>query len=79
MPRYPQWDAAKLQLSGTSQVIGGETYKIVIALNGYEPVSASGDCHIQIAEDRRLAILSIDRAANGEVGWRVGFKRERQV
>ena len=33
--KKPQWNASKKTLSGTSSVIGGQPYRITLALNGY--------------------------------------------
>lgn len=37
LARLPQWDEQKRELSGASRVVGGETYRIVLALNGWRP------------------------------------------
>jgi hypothetical protein len=78
MTRYPVWDGARKKLSGTSRVVGGETYKIVIALNGSEIAGASArgaKASIQLSDRKNdLAVLSIDCANNADVDWEVNFK-----
>ena len=38
----PQWDAEKNTLSGTSKVIGGQTYQVILAGNGYQRCIGNG-------------------------------------
>jgi hypothetical protein len=71
-----KWDASGKVLSGTSRVVGGETYKLVIATNGYRPVS----CKTENAKgettkgaDANLIVLAIDKTENGTVKWSVVF------
>jgi len=71
MAAYPTWDGDSCELSGASRVVGGETYRVVIALNGYRVVGASAGCRIEASRDGKLAILSIDRPGNGTVHWKV--------
>jgi hypothetical protein len=77
MAKYPVWDGSKNQLSGTSRVIGGETYRVVIALNGYRPGRATAKgakVSIEVTDRKNgLAVLSIDRAGNTDVEWVVSF------
>ena len=78
MSRYPSWDGAKHQLSGVSKVVGGETYKVVIAVNGHRlaGVKAHGaKASIRMTDGSHgLALLSIDKEENGETEWTVSFK-----
>lgn len=72
------WDRAAKRLSGASKVVGGETYKLVIATNGRKPVSCSAPgARAEIAmvngEAGAIAVLSIDRAENATVDWSVSF------
>lgn len=70
----PRWDASRLTLTGTSRVVGGETYRVVLALNGYRPVSASEGCKLRPLGDG-LAVLDIDRPRNTVVRWTARFAR----
>ena len=72
-----KWDASAKVLIGTSQVVGGETYKLVIAVNGYLPVfckaeNAKGEM-IKNA-DSNLFVLAIDNPYNGAIEWSISFK-----
>ncbi len=75
MTVLPEWHAGKKELTGTSKVIGGETYKIVIALNGYRPKSGSaGNAKTEIEiMNNGLAILSLKSETNQDVGWKIVF------
>jgi hypothetical protein len=78
MIQLPVWQADKNVLAGKSKVIGGETYKIILALNGYQPVSVSAKNakgKIEICDiERKLAIVSLTSKTNEEVEWKVVFK-----
>jgi hypothetical protein len=72
------WHPATRTLSGTSKVVGGETYKLVIATNGRKPVGcavqgAKAEVKLNAPESDSIAVLSIDRADNGTVDWSVSF------
>jgi hypothetical protein len=41
------WDGGKKQLRGISAVVGGETYRVIIATNGRKPVAAAIDDSIE--------------------------------
>jgi hypothetical protein len=74
------WDPATRTLSGTSKVVGGETYKLVIATNGLSPVGCSAEgakaeVKMNAPEAAGIAVLSIDKADNGSVDWSVSFQR----
>jgi hypothetical protein len=77
MTKYPEWNGSKKQLSGVSKVVGGETYRVVVALNGFEALGANArgaKASIQTTDKKNgLAVLSIDRAENGDVEWTVDF------
>ena len=78
MTRYPSWNASKKELSGISQVVGGETYRIIIALNGFKPVKASAiraRASVKVMDGMKgIAVLEINRSENGEVAWGVRFR-----
>ena len=74
------WDPATRTLTGTSKVVGGDTYKLVIAANGHKPAScsaqgATAEIKVINAEAGGIAVLSIDRAENGTVDWSVSFTK----
>jgi hypothetical protein len=79
MTGLPVWDENKKTLTGKSTVIGGEEYRVVIALNDYKP----GKCHavnagtkIELVDNEHdLAVLSIVGEKSGEVEWNVAFKK----
>lgn len=75
----PEWNAPRLCLTGTSKVVGGETYKVVIALNRYRPTGCSGQaakCRVErLQGSGDIAVLSIDSPKNTTVGWEVSFAR----
>jgi hypothetical protein len=80
MTILPRWQDDSNTLSGTSKVVGGEIYKVVIALNGYRPGScsaknANADFEI-IDNDRGLAVLSLISEMSREVEWKVVCKKQ---
>jgi hypothetical protein len=79
MPGRARWDATDLVLSGESDAIGGETYKIMLATNGYKPVSAEaahGRASLKAVPGAEgLAVLSIDCPKNSAVAWKVMFTK----
>jgi len=75
LEKYPVWDPAKHELSGVSRVIGGETYRVFIALNGYNPLKAAEGCEILPTGEDGLAILSIRRPRSEPVRWTVHFAK----
>jgi hypothetical protein len=78
MTEKPLWDGARGTLSGKSNIIGGEDYKVVIALNGRKPAGckASGSVsRIDLTDkDNDLAVLTIRSKKNSEVEWSVSFR-----
>ncbi len=58
-------------LRGKAKVVGGDTTRIVIALNGGTPVAATG---VNISADGKLATLALDSNKSESVQWRVRFK-----
>ena len=65
-----------------SDVIENESYRVVIALNGYIPLSVeaeSAQATISVRrDDANLADLIIERHANGRVPWRVTFAKSER-
>ena len=77
--RKPQWSEDTKTLSGTSSVIGGEPYRITLALNGYSPqkVTANGaaaDIIIR-SDNKNLADLILKVKGNREVEWEIAFSK----
>ncbi len=79
MTGLPQWNSHTGILTGKSKVVGGETYKVTIALNGYRPLSAKAkNARVEIlATDKRsgLAVMSVNADTNCEVEWSIAFKK----
>lgn len=78
LPRC-EWDGKALELRGTSKVIGGETYKVIIALNGWKPKMANAPGakgKIRVIDKKAgLAELSLDRPQNGDTDWTIIFDK----
>jgi len=76
------WDPRTKQLKGSAQVVGGETYRIVLATNGYQATGCSVSCRGVKAQGKieslslkdNLVQLSIDVAENSDVTWVVSFR-----
>jgi hypothetical protein len=72
------WTASSKTYKGTAAVVGGDTYKIIIALNGRQPVSCktnSGTCLFKtIDEENGLIEVSINSLVNKNIQWAVIFK-----
>ena len=73
----PQWDAEKNTLSGTSKVIGGQTYQVILAGNGYQAVSATAagaTAKIEpLAGAEGMFRLSLESSQTAEIAWTVVF------
>jgi hypothetical protein len=74
----PEWNESRRSLSGVSSVIGGEPYKVVIALNGYTPAEVLARCNEARITPRKdnpkladLVIISIEKT---KVDWEVVFE-----
>ena len=79
MPVLPSWQESGNKLIGKSKVVGGEVYKVVIALNGYKPIlskAVNTNSKIEsIKNEPGLALLSISSEKNEEVEWSIVFKK----
>ena len=75
MSQLPRWAARTL--SGTSKVIGGETYRIVLACNGYHPSAAHATGARarleQVKGQPNLRVLVLDASENTDASWTVKF------
>lgn len=76
MTEIPQWDNSDKTLSGTSMVVAGEEYEIVIANNGFVPViwKTNNNTDIKIQEIKNdLTIIFITSRITQPVEWEVKF------
>ena len=65
-----RWDEASLSLAGTSQVVGGDAYRVRIHVpEGYRAATKG------IEQRGSLAELRIERKTNTRVRWQVEFAR----
>ena len=58
-----KWDGTRL--TGKANVVAGEPFKIVIALNGFQT------SHLAVSADGQLGVLTIERSLNEVVEWSV--------
>ena len=75
---YNEWDEKSAQLSGKSIVVGGETYKVIIANNGFNTMNckvSAGKCGLTNL-DNGLVELSIDALINTTKAWSIGYSRK---
>ncbi len=67
------------ELAGTSKVIGGETYKVVIAANGYKIKQCSAgkaQCGIKLIEkENDIYELGIKSNTSADLDWKVVFTK----
>ncbi len=79
MAKYPEWNANTKTLAGTSKLIGGEMYKVIVAANGYTPknCSAAGaSCNVKLVDvPGQVYELSLVAETNAEVLWKLHFKK----
>ena len=75
------WKAGKSQLVGRASVVQGETYKIIVALNGREAAAAgSSEPGVTVAirlAGEGLAAIAIDSDAGGWTDWWASFAPHR--
>jgi hypothetical protein len=73
------WDGESMSLSGESDVPADEEYTIVIASNGYKPLSSQADnaeSSIRILDaEEGLATLTIMSRQSGKIGWEITFNK----
>lgn len=79
LPERPAWDASQGVLRGTSRVVGGETYKLVLACNGFKPVSATADDAVvkikPLPGSAGLVQLTVASPHNADIHWTMRFER----
>ncbi|MDX9880589.1 MAG: hypothetical protein RBS73_00895 [Prolixibacteraceae bacterium] len=75
------WDASKRTLSGISEVVENETYKVVIATNGYKAKSCKSTgakSSIKTVDEKAgLIELNINSPKNSSVNWTIRFKQNK--
>lgn len=77
MAQYPVWDAEAKELRGVSRVVGGDTYQVIIALNGARPltiISEVAEATLKIIDEvSGLACLSLNCTDNTDAAWCIQF------
>jgi hypothetical protein len=73
-----RWRESSGVLSGVAQVVGGDTYEVIIADNGYRPEgyrTRGAECDLEpLQGGHGLWRLSLDREESGPVRWKVKFE-----
>ena len=66
-----------MELTGTSAVIAGEPYSIIVALNGYSPESVFAgqtECDFELLDgSEQLARISLHSDITEEIVWAMKF------
>ena len=77
----PKWDGQARTLSGTSKLVAGEPYRVILANNGFEPVGAtvvetdSVTARLSpIPGHADLAELALTSKQGGPATWAVTYK-----
>jgi hypothetical protein len=80
MTKYPEWNPQKSELAGTSKLVADETYKVIIATNGYKIKGCSaGDakCEISVLDQKNsIYELSLTSSNTAEKSWNVVFEKK---
>ena len=76
----PVWNSRKRTLSGTSHVVVGDPYRVIIACNGFKPVSASAEGASATvggagASDGMVVLTLCASDQNRDVAWSVAFEK----
>lgn len=79
MTKYPEWNADRAELYGTSKVINDEAYKVIIATNGYQIKGCfanNAKCEVKLI-DKTNSIYEFSIMTNStvELPWRVVFEK----
>ncbi len=73
------WDASKNMLSGTSEVINKEAYRIILYVpEGHKPVKAvtgSGDIAVILNKEAKIWVIEFKPEISGAIDWFVEFIR----
>ncbi len=79
MTKYPVWTEAQKSLSGTSRVVAGEPYRVILATNGQKPAAASAKgAKAKVAAidaANGLAVLTLESPENVAAEWTVTFAK----
>ena len=75
-----QWDDQRRVLTGVSKIVGGDPYRVVLALNGYSPKSVtctSKEVRARLfPENDGVVEFSLQGPQNGTAEWSVWFQPE---
>jgi len=78
--KKPEWNTDNNTLSGTSSLIGGELYRITLALNGYTPervILKGGAGEIKIRSDNKnLADLILKVKESQKLSWKMVYAKK---
>ena len=79
MVKKPHWKPETNTLTGVSSVVGGESYVVTLALNGYVPkqVLTDGDIKAEVTirqNNSNLADLILEVPENTNVNWTIEFE-----
>ncbi len=71
------WDQSKKQLSGVAKVVGGEPFRIVLALNGKKGgkvyvIGSTAKLEVNPVNPD-LSVLVLEKPVNGDVNWSIIF------
>ena len=79
MASYPEWQPQTKTLTGTSRLIAGEVYKIIIPANGYQikNCTAGNATSEKVLPDKANSIyeMRITKDATAEVTWKLNFDK----
>ena len=83
MTKYPEWNPQKAELTATSKLIADETYKVIIATNGYKIKGCSAGnvkCEISLLDKKNsIYELSLRSTTTAEISWKVVFEKNYKV
>jgi hypothetical protein len=79
MPKHPVWDESQKSLVGTSLVVAGEPYRVILATNGQTLVSAvakGAKAKVEMLNAANgLAVLTLESPENVAADWTVTFAK----
>ena len=80
MTKYQEWNPKKAELSGTSKLIADETYKVIIATNGYKIKECSAGntkCEISVLDQKNsIYELCLMSNSTADKSWKVIFEKK---
>ncbi len=80
MVKQPVWNGNSGTLAGTSKLVGDETYKIIVAANGYKLKGCEAQkakCSIKpVDEEKGVYEIGLTSTENADVEWRVQFEKK---